>query len=90
MSSEIWKSDGTVKTLLQAMEMMKVGSSRLSLKNTGYQNYFEAFIEDKVDYTLVNEDEAEQGALITNAFPYLVFLFAPIFVVMFIALQRGR
>ncbi|OWM72848.1 hypothetical protein CDL15_Pgr021154 [Punica granatum] len=55
----------------QAMEMMKVGSSRLSSRNTGYQNYFEAFIEDKVDYTSNNDDEARLGALTTNAFPRL-------------------
>lgn len=72
------------------MDMMKVGSSRLSSKNTGYQNYFEAFIEDKVNYTSVNEDEARPSALITNAFPYLIFLFSPILLVMFIALQKGR
>ncbi|PKI64698.1 hypothetical protein CRG98_014914 [Punica granatum] len=74
----------------QAMEMMKVGSSRLSSRNTGYQNYFEAFIEDKVDYTSNNDDEARLGALTTNAFPYFIFLLSPIFYVLFIALQKGR
>ncbi|KAK4757294.1 hypothetical protein SAY87_007421 [Trapa incisa] len=74
----------------QAMEMMKVGSSRFSSSNTGYQNYFEAFVEDKVDYTSPNGDEAGQGPLISNAFPYLIFLFSPVFVVIFIAMQKGR
>lgn len=68
--------------------MMKVGSSRLSSSNTGYQNYFEAFVEDKADYTSRNEDGARQGALISNAFPYLVFLFSPVLLVIFIALQK--
>ncbi|CAM8969730.1 unnamed protein product [Rhodiola kirilowii] len=36
----------------QAMEMMKVKSARTPSMNTGYQNYFEAFLENKPDYAL--------------------------------------
>lgn len=65
--------------------MMKVTSSHPS-KNTGYQNFFEAFIEDKGDYSLKeNEVEVELG----QALPYVIFLVSPIFVVLLIALQRG-
>lgn len=72
----------------QAMEMMKVRSSKLSVKSTGYQNYFEAFIDKKSNYTLDKDEELEEGAL-SQAFPYIVFLLSPIFVVLFIAVQRG-
>ena len=67
------------------MEMMKV-TSQLPLKNTGYQNFFEAFIEDKADYSLKdNEVEVELG----QALPYIIFLVSPIFIVLLIALQKG-
>ncbi|XWS74739.1 hypothetical protein CRYUN_Cryun01aG0023500 [Craigia yunnanensis] len=46
----------------KAMEMMKVTDSNLSLNNTGYQNYFEAFIEDKTNYS-------PEGAEVTEGFP---------------------
>ncbi|KAA8537304.1 hypothetical protein F0562_027009 [Nyssa sinensis] len=71
----------------QAMEMMKVKSSTLSPMNTGYQNYFEAFIEDKANYPL-KEAEVEQGAL-SQALPYILFLVSPIFIVLLIAVQKG-
>lgn len=71
----------------QAMEMMKVTSSTFSSMNTGYQNYFDAFIRDKVNYSL-KEDEAEDGA-IQQAIPYIIFLLFPIFIVLLIALRKG-
>ncbi|KAJ9685490.1 hypothetical protein PVL29_017508 [Vitis rotundifolia] len=67
----------------QAMEMMKV-TSQLPLKNTGYQNFFEAFIEDKADYSL-KDNEVELG----QALPCIIFLVSPIFIVLLIALQKG-
>lgn len=67
----------------QAMEMMKV-TSQLPLKNTGYQNFFEAFIEDKANYSL-KDNEVELG----QALPYIIFLVSPIFIVFLIALQKG-
>ncbi|KAJ9685488.1 hypothetical protein PVL29_017506 [Vitis rotundifolia] len=69
----------------KAMEMMKV-TSQLPPKNTGYQNFFEAFIEDKADCSLKdNEVEVELG----QAIPYIIFLVSPIFIVLLIALQKG-
>ncbi|TMX00463.1 hypothetical protein EJD97_000776, partial [Solanum chilense] len=68
----------------QAMEMMKVTSSTFSSVNTGYQNYFDAFIRDKVNYSL-KEDEAEDG-VIQQTIPYIIFLLLPIFIVLLIAL----
>ncbi|KAL5827250.1 hypothetical protein ACOSQ4_019047 [Xanthoceras sorbifolium] len=72
----------------QAMEIMKVTSSNLSKKSTGYQNYFEAFIEDKINYPL-QEAGTEEGAL-SQALPYMIFLVSPIFIVLFIAVQKGN
>ncbi|KAI3415015.1 uncharacterized protein J3R85_015593 [Psidium guajava] len=71
----------------QAMEKMKIRTSKLSAEGTGYQNYFEAFIEDKSNYRLDKDEELKEGAL-SQAFPYIVFLLSPIFVVLFIAVQR--
>jgi len=45
------------------MEMMKVRSSKLSAKSTGYQNYFEAFIDKKSNYSLDKDEELQEGAL---------------------------
>ncbi|KAJ9685481.1 hypothetical protein PVL29_017499 [Vitis rotundifolia] len=73
----------------QAMEMMKV-TSQLPPKNTGYQNFFEAFIEDKADYSLKdNEVEVEVEVELGQALPYIIFLVSPIFIVLLIALQKG-
>ena len=67
------------------MELMKVTSS-LPSKNADYQNFFEAFVEDKVDYSLKdNEVEVEVG----QALPYIIFLVSPIVIVLLIALQKG-
>ncbi|OIT07116.1 PREDICTED: uncharacterized protein LOC109226185 [Nicotiana attenuata] len=71
----------------QAMEMMKVSGSTFSSMNLGYQNYFNAFIRDKVNYSL-KEDEPEEGA-IREAIPYIIFLLFPIFIVLVIALPKG-
>ncbi|CAL5330616.1 unnamed protein product [Camellia sinensis] len=72
----------------QAMEMMKMKSTTLSPINTGYQNYFEAFIEDKANYGL-KDAEVEEGAL-NQALPYIIFLASPILVVLLIAaVQKG-
>ncbi|RYR69769.1 hypothetical protein Ahy_A03g016322 isoform D [Arachis hypogaea] len=70
----------------QAMEMMKVNTgSPFYLKNTGYQNYFDAFVEDKQRYT---QDGVAQENAMTQAFLYIIFLVSPIFVVLLIALQK--
>ncbi|KAJ9685484.1 hypothetical protein PVL29_017502 [Vitis rotundifolia] len=48
--------------------------------------FFEAFIEDKVDYSLKDNDvEVELG----QAILYIIFLVSPIFIVLLIALQKG-
>ncbi|MED6111147.1 hypothetical protein PIB30_049792 [Stylosanthes scabra] len=70
----------------QAMEMMKVNTeSPFYLKNTGYQNYFDAFVEDKERFT---QDGVAQENATTQAFLYILFLVSPIFVVLLIALQK--
>ncbi|XP_042517543.1 uncharacterized protein LOC122091593 [Macadamia integrifolia] len=71
----------------QAMEMMKITGSSLSQKTTGFQNYFEAFIEDKPEY-IQGGSKDEQNSLI-EALPYILFLVSPIFLVLLVAVQRG-
>nr|XP_023911386.1 uncharacterized protein LOC112022998 [Quercus suber] len=71
----------------QAMEMMKVTtSSPFYLKNTGYQNFFEAFVENKSNYPL-KEAEIEEGSL-SQVLPYIIFMISPIFAIMLIAIQK--
>lgn len=71
----------------QAMEMMKVTNSTLSSKNTGYQNYFDAFIRDKTNYPL-EEAEADE-AVLSQALPYVILLLSPLLIVLLIAIQKG-
>ncbi|THG10584.1 hypothetical protein TEA_005669 [Camellia sinensis var. sinensis] len=72
----------------QAMEMMKMKSTTLSPINTGYQDYFEAFIEDKANHGL-KDAEVEESAL-NQALPYIIFLASPILVVLLVAaVQKG-
>ena len=67
--------------------MMKV-TSQLPSKNIGYQNFFEAFIEDKADYSL-KDNEVEVEVELGQALPYIIFLVSPIFIVLLIALQKA-
>ncbi|KAL0464495.1 UNVERIFIED_CONTAM: hypothetical protein Slati_0337100 [Sesamum latifolium] len=59
------------KYKFKAMEMMKVTSSTRSRLSTGYQNYFEAFLQDKTNYSL-KEDQVDEGGL-NQALPMLFF-----------------
>jgi hypothetical protein len=69
------------------MEMMKVTTSNpFYLKNTGYQNFFEAFIENKSNYPL-KEAKTEEGSL-RQVLPYIIFLVSPIFAILLIAVLK--
>lgn len=72
--------------LHQAMEMMKVTTSSFS-QRTGYETYFEAFVENKDNYTSADEEQNE-GAL-RQGLPYIIFLMSPIFFVLFIAVRKS-
>ncbi|XP_059651949.1 uncharacterized protein LOC132299400 isoform X1 [Cornus florida] len=71
----------------QAMEMMKVRDSYLSPLKMGYQNFFEAFLEDKSNYPL-KEPEVKEGEL-DQALPYIIFLASPILIILLIAVRKG-
>ncbi|XVE69516.1 hypothetical protein DITRI_Ditri09bG0158300 [Diplodiscus trichospermus] len=71
----------------KAMEMMKFTGSNPSINNTGYQNYFEAFIEDKANYSTEGAEVTESA--LNQALPYMIFLLSPIIAVLFIAVQKG-
>lgn len=69
--------------------MMKVTtSSPSSLKNTGYQNFFEAFVENKANYPLKETVEDEEVGSLSQTLPYLLLLVSPIFLVLLIAVQK--
>ncbi|KAF8398299.1 hypothetical protein HHK36_017226 [Tetracentron sinense] len=71
----------------QAMEMMKLTRTSFSPKATDYQNYFEAFIEDKANYPLRGAEDKEDA--LSQVLPYIMFLASPILIVLFIAIQKG-
>lgn len=61
-------------------------STPLYLKNAGYQNFFEAFIEKKSNYPL-KEVEFEEGGL-NQVLPYIIFLVSPILALLIIVVQK--
>lgn len=69
----------------QAMEMLKLTRSS-PWRNTGYQNFFEAFIENKSDYVL--EDGEVEIDTPSQILPYIFFLVSPILIVLIIAIQK--
>ncbi|KAK2976195.1 hypothetical protein RJ640_027486 [Escallonia rubra] len=73
----------------QAMEMMKVRSSSLSSTSMGYQNFFEAFLKNNGNYILKEAEVDESKGALSQALPYIAFLVSPIFIVLFIAVQKG-
>lgn len=72
----------------QAMEKLKFTGSNFSPTSTGYQYYFEKFVEDKTSYPQ-GEAGIEIGVL-NQALPYMIFLVSPIFMVLFAALRGGN
>ncbi|XP_010999594.1 PREDICTED: uncharacterized protein LOC105107388 isoform X4 [Populus euphratica] len=72
----------------QAMEKLKFTGSNFSQTSTGYQYYFEKFVEDKTSYPQ-GEAGIEIGVL-NQALPYIIFLVSPIFIVLFAALRGGN
>lgn len=79
--------DGINLITWQAMEMMKMTTRSPFSLNTGYQNYFDAFIERKSNYPLQEDLNVQERAL-NQVLPYLLFLISPIFMVIIIALQK--
>ncbi|WOL00539.1 hypothetical protein Cni_G09252 [Canna indica] len=70
----------------QAMEMMKVSSSSFS-RQTGYEDYFDAFVENKDDYTAA--EEVQEESMVTQGLPYILFLASPILFVVFLAARKS-
>ncbi|KAJ3687941.1 hypothetical protein LUZ61_017105 [Rhynchospora tenuis] len=70
----------------KAMEFMKVKSSYLS-RTTGYEMYFDSFVDNKEAYTSAKAEPKESGE--TQILPYVVFLVSPLFVILFIAVRKS-
>lgn len=66
---------------------MKVTSSSIS-RTTGYENYFDAFVENKVDFNPADEEPGGQSVL-DQALPYVLLLASPIFFVLFAAVRKS-
>ncbi|KAL7158001.1 hypothetical protein ABFS83_02G113700 [Erythranthe nasuta] len=72
----------------QAMEMMKVRSLNRKRLSTEYQNYFEAFVQNKTSYTMKESEVVDEGGS-NRALPYVfIFLASPIVLVLLIAASR--
>lgn len=71
----------------QAMEMMKVTTSSSFLSNnSGYQSYFEAFLENKLDNSI--KDTGIGEGVLNQSLPYIIFLLSPILLVLLAAVQK--
>ena len=71
----------------QAMEMMKVTTSSSFVSNdSNYQNYFEAFVENKPTYS--TEESGIGEGVLNQSLPYVIFLLSPILLVLLAALQK--
>ncbi|XP_076906691.1 uncharacterized protein LOC143562896 [Bidens hawaiensis] len=70
----------------QAMEMMKVTSLGGSKRKTGYQNFFDAFVEKKNNVSS-NEIEGKEDAVI-QALPYVIFLVSPVLMILGVVVQK--
>lgn len=75
-----------VLVLPQAMEMMKASSSSANPRETGYESYFDAFVDGKDNYT-TKEDEEDEGA-VKEGLPYILFLLSPIVFIFFLAARK--
>lgn len=72
--------------IIQAMEMLKV-SKVSSSSTTGYENYFEAFLEEKTNYIPV-EDEQREDETLKQVLPYIFFLLSPICILLVIIARK--
>lgn len=67
--------------------MMKVSMKSSKSRPTGYQGYFEAFVEDRGDYAMGLEEKNED--VMKEILPYLILLVAPIFLIVLIAARKS-
>ncbi|KAK6140394.1 hypothetical protein DH2020_025864 [Rehmannia glutinosa] len=70
----------------QAMEMLKVSKMSGPPASSGYQNYFEAFVQNKTNYPLKEAQVEEDG--LNQTLPYVIFLLSPILMVLLLAASR--
>lgn len=70
--------------------MLKVKGSSFIEGNTGYQNYFEAFVKDKVNYKVQEKEEEGEAMGINETLLYVILLASPILMVFIVAAQRGN
>ncbi|XP_042382345.1 uncharacterized protein LOC121975047 isoform X1 [Zingiber officinale] len=71
----------------QAMEVMKVSRSSAFPRETGYESYFDAFVDGKDNY-IHNKDEEDDSA-VKEGLPYILFLLSPIVFIFFLAARKA-
>ncbi|XP_020591605.1 uncharacterized protein LOC110032349 isoform X2 [Phalaenopsis equestris] len=70
----------------QAMEMMKVKNTNVPIK-TGYEDYFEALVNNQVSYTPSIEEQNER--VLEQVFPYIVFLLSPMLIILYVIVKKS-
>ncbi|URE34941.1 hypothetical protein MUK42_15709 [Musa troglodytarum] len=70
----------------QAMEMMKASGSSI-LPKTGYETYFDAFVENNDNYSPAKEEQEE--STLRQGLPYIMFLSSPILFIIFLAARKS-
>ncbi|CAD5165761.1 uncharacterized protein LOC135645838 [Musa acuminata AAA Group] len=70
----------------QAMEMMKASGSSI-LRKTGYETYFDAFVENNDDYSPTKEEQEE--STLRQGLPYIMFLSSPVLFIIFLAARKS-
>ncbi|KAK8943286.1 hypothetical protein KSP39_PZI009005 [Platanthera zijinensis] len=70
----------------QAMEMLNVRDTS-SPKETGFEDYFEAFVNNEAGHAPLVEETNE--SVLKEVFPYLIFLLSPIFIIIFVVIKRS-
>ncbi|KAL0911009.1 hypothetical protein M5K25_019109 [Dendrobium thyrsiflorum] len=86
-NAEISKKARQFVFSFQAMEMMKVKDTSLPRK-TGYEDYFEAFVEDKKANYIASIEEKDDRVL-EQVLPYLIFLLSPMLVILFAVVKNS-
>ncbi|KAI0497517.1 hypothetical protein KFK09_020748 [Dendrobium nobile] len=85
-NAEISKKARQFVFSFQAMEMMKVKDTSLPRK-TGYEDYFEAFVEDKKANYIASSEKDER--VLEEVLPYLIFLLSPMLVILFAVVKNS-
>lgn len=66
--------------------MMKASGSSI-IRKTGYETYFDAFVENNDDYSPTKEEQEE--STLRQGLPYIMFLSSPVLFIIFLAARKS-